>query len=82
MKTLTKLLAGQYMKVDAVQSYFQSVNLKSTLASVIRIVCPMHEGEYDLYYDTADLKNVIESGLFRELQCKVITHLILSKVEL
>ena len=80
MKTSKKLPAGQYMKVDAVQSYFQSVNLKSTLV-VITVVCPMHEGEYGLYYDTADLKNVIEPSLFRELECDVITHIIPSKVE-
>jgi hypothetical protein len=79
MKTVKNLPAGSYMKANAVQSYFQSVNLKSTLASIINITCPVYEGEYDVYYDTQDLKNVINPGLFRELECEVITHIIMSE---
>lgn len=79
MKTVKKLPTGSYMKAKAVQSYFQSVNLKSTLASIINSTCPVHEGEYDVYYDIQDLKMVIVDGLFRELECNVITHIIMSE---
>ena len=81
MKNVKTLPEGQYMKVESVQSYFQTKVLKSTLASVIQLVCPSYEGEYGLYYNVQDLRSVIVPDLFRELECEVTTHVILSKIE-
>ena len=74
-----KLKPGNYMKVNRVIEILNHKFCKSTLASIVEKICPKHEGEYDIYYNTKDLKNVIESTLFRELECEVITHMIIEK---
>jgi hypothetical protein len=71
------LQPGNYMKVESVLSYFNHYNVKSTLASIIKKVCPVHEGEFSILYDTKDLKSVIVPDLFRELECHVNTLMII-----
>ena len=60
------LQPGNYMKVNSVMNYFYHVNLKSTLAGIIKKVCPIHEGEFDIYFNTKDIKSVMMPDLFRE----------------
>jgi hypothetical protein len=74
-----KLQPGNYMKVNSVMEYFYHYNVKSTLAEIIKKVCPIHEGEFNIYYSTKDLKSVIVPDLFREMECQVVTHMILEK---
>lgn len=78
METKTQLSPGNYMKTKKVIEALEHRFCKSTLASIVKKVCPVHTGELDVYYNTADLKNVIEPNLFRDLECEVITHMILS----
>ena len=71
-----KLPNGNYMKVKAVMNYFRHENAKSTLASIIEKTCPVCVGEYSDYYNTEDIKTVINPDLFREMECHVTTHMI------
>lgn len=77
----TSLQPGNYMKVNSVMNYFYHVNLKSTLADIVKKACTIHEGEFDIYYNTKDLKSVITPDLFREMECQVTTHMILTEEE-
>jgi hypothetical protein len=81
MTTTNQLKPGNYMRVNAVMNYFNHSNIKSTLAGIIEKVCPKHRGEFDIYYDTKDLKSVITPDLFREMECEVTTHMILTEEE-
>jgi hypothetical protein len=78
----SQLLPGNYMKVNSVMNFFcHDGNIKAALARIIKEVCPIHEGEFDIYYNTKDLKSIIVPDLFRELECQVITHMILNEEE-
>ena len=65
---------GQYMKCESVMTYFYHINVKTTLASTILKVCPVHESEGYIFFNTIDLKSVISEQLYRELSSQVITH--------
>jgi hypothetical protein len=73
------LQPGNYMKANRVIETLNHRFCKSTLASIIEKVCIKHEGEFGEYYNTRDLKSLIEPSLFRELECEVTTHMILSE---
>jgi hypothetical protein len=74
MKTLKP---GNYMNVDSVMNYLYHVNLRSTLVDIIKKVCPIHGCKLDIYYNTSDLKSVMRPDLFRELECHVITYMVI-----
>jgi hypothetical protein len=72
----SKLKSGNYMRVSKVIETLNHKFCRPTVSSIIEKICTKHEGEYDIYYNTKDLRNVIESSLFRELECEVTTHII------
>lgn len=71
------LQPGNYMKCESVMDYFYHINVKTTLASIILKVCPIHGSEGYIFYNTKDLKSVMMPGLFQELECQVTTHMII-----
>ena len=80
MTSTNQLKPGNYMKVSAVLNFIEN-HFKFTLQDVVQKVCPIHTGEFDVYYSTTDLKNVIISNIFREMECEVTTHMILTEEE-
>jgi hypothetical protein len=71
------LKSGNYMNVGEVDDYLCHINLRPTLVDIIKKVCPIHECKLDIYYNTSDLKSVMRPDLFRELECNVITHMVI-----
>lgn len=88
MTTTNQLKPGNYMKVSAVLNFIEN-HFKFSLQTlyypgldVVQKVCPIHKGEFDVYYSTTDLKNVIVPNIFREMECEVNTHMVLTEEEL
>jgi len=77
MQTPT-LLPGRYMKISKVNEYLQKYNSQA-LPFILRL--DIHEGEHDVYYSTIDLKKILKEDFFRDMECSVVTHLILSESE-
>jgi hypothetical protein len=75
-KTISSLAPGRYMKVDKVNEFIQKYNSQS-LPSILRL--DTHQGEFDLYYSVKDLKGIVDNEFFRNMECDVVTHLILSE---
>lgn len=73
------LKPGRYMKSDSVirfiSTYFSSQSSKL-------VDLPKHQGEFGTYFETSDLKSVFTETVFREMECDVTTHLILSENDL
>lgn len=69
-----KLNPGNYMKVTSVRlflsKYFPNIEMEANKLT-------KYEGEYDIYFSTLDLKSIMSSDLFKELECEVTTHMIL-----
>jgi hypothetical protein len=40
-----------------------------------------HIGERDVYFNTTDLKTIMEADFFKEMECECITHMILTEKE-
>ena len=74
--TSNRLQPGNYMKVTPVRlflsKYFPNIETEANKL-------PKHIGEYDVYFNNADIKNVIYKKLFQELECECITHMILTE---
>ena len=68
------LKPGQYMKVTSIRlflsKYFPNIEMQSNKLT-------KHESEYDVYFSTSDLKSIMPSDLFKDLECKVTTYMIL-----
>ena len=65
---------GNYMKVSEVINYLDTKVFKFTLKSIVEKVLNKHIDSYNNeYYSTTDLKNVIVSPLFRQMECYVTT---------
>jgi hypothetical protein len=77
-----KLKPGCYMKVSNVHDIVEHKFGKWSLSSIIKQVCEVHEGEFNVYYSTSDLKNVMVKPLFHALECECTTHMILDPEEL
>ena len=73
-----QLKPGNYMKVSKVNEFIEN-HFKFTLSDIVKKTCKIHEGEFDSYYDTADLKNVCAPFIFKEMECDCVTYMILSK---
>jgi hypothetical protein len=73
METKT-LKPGNYMKTTSVIKFFS--NAPTHLVYVEK--CEKHIGEYDVYFSTADLKNIMSENMFREMESECVTHMILS----
>jgi hypothetical protein len=73
-----QLQPGNYMKVTPVRLFLaKHFPIQEMNANKL----PKHEGEFDVYFQTSDLKTVMNESQFRELECEVITHMILSETE-
>jgi hypothetical protein len=77
--TTPKLPLGNYMKVSRVEDFLSK---RPNLVLNVKQTCPIHEGEFDIYYSTEDLKKVIEKDLFQLMECDVITHMIVEEFSL
>lgn len=74
-----KLKPGHYMKTTSVLR-FVSKWFPSQILNVK--VLEKHRGEYDVYFKTEDLKFTLSNDIFREMECDVTTHVILSDEDL
>jgi hypothetical protein len=67
------LLPGQYMKTTSVLQFIS----KWFPTQILKIQdLKKHEGEFDVYFSTADLQSVISIDIFREMECDCVTHII------
>ncbi len=70
---------GRYMKVTPVRlflaKYFPIIEMQANELT-------KHEGEYDVYFSTEDLKSIVSSDIFHILECECTTHVILSVEDL
>jgi hypothetical protein len=65
---------GNYMKVSEVINYLDTKVFKFTLKSIVEKILTKHVDSGNTeYYSTEDLKQVIVSPLFRQMECHVIT---------
>lgn len=71
---------GRYMKINSVNGFISKY--QSSVLDTIKSECPSHTGEFDKYYSTQDLKNHLDLEFFRDMECSVTTHLILSESDL
>ena len=71
------LQSGNYMKVTPVRLFLAMHPIECMNANKLE----KHMGEYDVYFKTSDLKTIMSSSIFRELECEVTTHMILSESE-
>jgi len=71
------LQSGNYMKVTPVRLFLAMHPIECMNANKLE----KHMGEYDVYFKTSDLKTIMSASIFRELECEVTTHMILSEPE-
>ena len=68
------LKPGQYMKVTSVRlslsNQFPNIEMEANKLT-------KYESEYDVYFSTSDIKSIMPSDLFKDLECKVTTYMIL-----
>ena len=73
------LKPGHYMKVTSVRvflsKWFPNIEMEANKLT-------KHIGEYDVYFSTSDLKTIMSSDHFKELECECTTHVILSESDL
>lgn len=81
MTKTNQLPSGNYMNAYHVIETLNHRFCRPTLASIAEKVCTKHQGEYGTYFSTTDLKNIMMPDLFKELECEVTTHMILSEEE-
>ena len=73
-----QLQPGNYMKVTSVRLFLaKHFPIQEMNANKLT----KHIGEYDVYFNTSDLKTVMDESIFKEMECEVITHMILSSKE-
>ena len=70
-----QLQPGNYMKVTPVLLFLAKHPIICMEANELT----KHTGEYNVYFDTKDLKPLMPEYLFKELECETVTHMILSK---
>jgi len=71
------LQSGNYMKVTPVRLFLAMHPIECMNANKLE----KHMGEYDVYFKTSDLKTIMSDSIFRELECEVTTHMIISESE-
>jgi hypothetical protein len=70
----SKLQPGNYMKVTPVLLFLAKHPIQCMHANKLT----KHMGEYNVYFNTEDLKPLMPTYLFNELECETVTHMILS----
>ena len=75
MNTTKKLQSGNYMQVTSVRLFLaKHFPIQEMYANYL----DKHIDEYDVYFNTSDLKTVMSESIFKELECEVTTHMFLS----
>lgn len=74
---MNTLKPGNYMNVHHVIETLNHRFSRPTLASIAEKVCTKHQGKHSIYFNTMDLKNIMMPDLFKELECNVITHMVI-----
>ena len=64
------------MKCYAADRYIMARDFQSRLATAVSEQCPICVGQTD-YYNTADLRRALGTEFFREMECEIITYMIL-----
>ena len=77
MTNTNQLQSGNYMKVTPVRSFLAKYPIQCMSADKLTT----YMGEHDVYFNTSDLKPLMSESIFKELECEVVTHMILSKDE-
>ena len=70
-----KLKPGRYMNVSSLTEFLKSNDDFTDIVEKVKGI-EKHTGVEDVYYSTADLKNVIPSDQFRLIECEVVTYLV------
>lgn len=74
-----QLQPGNYMNVQSVNEFIDTY-FSQTYGNTIKEL-PKHQGKTKEYYSTLDLKQIITPSIFKEMECEVITYMILSDEE-
>ena len=77
MSTTNILAPGNYMKTTSVLRFLRIFPIECMNANQLT----KHIGERDVYFNTADLKTIMEVDLFKEMECECVTHMILTEKE-
>lgn len=73
LETLPK---GNFMKCDIVIDTLTYKFCKSTLAQIVHKYCPVHQGQFDTYYNVKDLQSLMMPFLFEALEVEVTSYMI------
>ncbi len=73
-KSTPFLQPGNYMKTASVLNFLSHFPIQRMKANQL----PKHIGEYDVYFNTADLQTVMSADIFKEMECECVTHMILA----
>lgn len=71
----SKLNPGRYMKASSLNEFLKSNNDFTDFVQKVKGI-ETNTGVEDVYYSTADLKNVIPSDQFILIECEVVTYLV------
>ena len=69
------LKPGCYMKTTSVLRFLSIYPIQYMEVNNLQ----KHIGEYDVYFSTSDLKSIMTEKVYKEMECEVITHMILSE---
>jgi hypothetical protein len=74
-KSTPFLQPGNYMKTSSVLNFLSHFPIECMKANQL----PKHTGEYNVYFNTEDLKAIMHKDIFKEMECECITHMILAE---
>jgi hypothetical protein len=77
MDSANQLPPGNYMKINNVIFFFTEILPLAEIRRDIMAKCPICVGQRADYFNTLDLQRVMSRGIFQELECQVITHMII-----
>ncbi len=72
---INRLQPGNYMKTTAVLRFLSHFPIQCMKANQLT----KHIGEYNVYFNTADLQEIMSADVFKEMECECVTHMILAE---
>ena len=72
----TTLQPGSYMRTKSVISWLNSNLPNHKYSEQILDDCKIYKGTESNYFSTEDLKTIIKSDMFKEMECDCITYII------
>jgi|688.fasta_scaffold2073270_2 hypothetical protein len=72
----SSLHPGIYMRTSSVISWLDANLPAHKYVEQIMDVCPIYQGSESNYFSTEDLKSIIKSDMFKEMECDCITYII------